>query len=553
MARQNAAPVQFERTTRVDTASIMTSGYSGVGVPFCYVPILRGDSASGSIACDIELGDMPRPLLNGAILNVQAWFVPKSAHPQFAGHDEFLNSYQGTQIKALGQPDRDPPEFFQTVTTQADLTKMGGSTFFRTLGVHTGDAYARPMNTDLLDAYTLIFNFRQAAHSDRLPRRLYASEDLDASLELAPAFWPTGNNRIVPDYERALVVGALDLDVTAGALPVSGITRVGTSDGNTIGTHNFDTDAVKIRSDNTANQIQFAVNDSLVSSIQAEMTDQSITTSLADIDKARTTQAFAKLRNSFAGNDHTGFDSDDAIVAELMQGFAVPADQFQRPILLDSARVPLGFAQRFSTDSTALEKSLSTGVASASLRINLPTQETGGTILALVELLPEKLMERESDEWLHLTGPSALPDALADVQRVEPVDLVFKNRIDARHTDQQGLFGYEPMNNVWNRERTRLGGVFYQADPANPFVEQRSALWQANIVDPEFSADHWLAPVPFPQYVFADPTAPAFELVGRHAITIRGLLQQGDMLAENNDDYAGLSTPADGVHIPGET
>jgi len=58
-----------------------------------YAPILRGDSASGKVAIDLELAEMPRPLLNGVMMNVQAWFVFKTAHPQFSGRDEFIASY----------------------------------------------------------------------------------------------------------------------------------------------------------------------------------------------------------------------------------------------------------------------------------------------------------------------------------------------------------------------------------------------------------------------------------------------------------------------------
>lgn len=106
--RQSATPVQFTRTARVDTSSLMSSGRAGESVMFAYAPILRGDSCSGSISVDLELGDLPRPIVNGVVCNVQAWYVPKSIHPQFSGHDEFLASYQGETIKALGQVDRTP-------------------------------------------------------------------------------------------------------------------------------------------------------------------------------------------------------------------------------------------------------------------------------------------------------------------------------------------------------------------------------------------------------------------------------------------------------------
>jgi len=93
------------------------------------------------------------------------------------------------------------------------------------------------------------------------------------------------------------------------------------------------------------------------------------------------------------------------------------------------------------------------------------------------------------------------------------------------------------MNDKWNRQATRLGGVFFQPTPGAPVTEQRSAIWQADIVNPTFSNDHFLAPENFPHYVFSDTLAPAFEIAGRHTCTIVGLTQIGDVLSENNDDY----------------
>ena len=60
---------------------------------------------------------------------------------------------------------------------------------------------------------------------------------------------------------------------------------------------------------------------------------------------------------------------------------------------------------------------------------------------------------------------------LPDIQRIEPVDMVLNRRIDARHTAPTGLYGYEPMNDKWNRDFTRLGGDFYQATPGGGWTE----------------------------------------------------------------------------------
>lgn len=545
MARQSTTPVSFNKSTRKDTAVLMTSARAGVVVPVGYVPMLPGDSASGRVGVDVALKEMPKPLLNAVFANVQAWYVPKSAFPQFAGMDELLHSMTGESIRSLAGAalqERTPPSYFH-VSSAAAATTFANSELATTLGLHvpTGGV----VNSDLVDAFNLVYNFRLSAHSSRLPRRKYFAESVAESTILPSAFWPSSRlARVVPDYERALVVGSLDLDVAAGRLPVSGF---GTQGGLTVATNLSVVDGAKgpmtyphAARFNDANDLYTSMKVAGAGGrpdVWAEMAGQSVNITLADIDKARTTQAFAKLRTAYAGNDSTGFDNDDTLVALLMQGIRVPEEQFKRPWLLDSKRVPIGFAERFATDAANLDASVTVGRASATLSLNVPTQDTGGVIIFTVEVLPERVDERMSDEWLLATNFDALPNALRDVQRVEPVDLVPNRRVDAKHSTPAGLYGYEPMNDKWNRDFTRLGGDFYMATPGGGWTENRSNIWQTEIVNPTFSGTHYLAPSPFPHDVFADANADAFEVVCRHQLSIVGLTQIGDVLAENNDDY----------------
>lgn len=539
--RQSATPVQFGRTRRHDDSVIMSSGNAGKVVPVTYIPLLRGDSASGRVGVDIDLAEMPRPLRNAVIANVQAWFVPKPAFPQFAGYDDFIASYHGKAIKTLEASDREPPRFFGLANENRQI-KYAASDFAKTLGLHIGLHSAGGVNVDLVDAYALIHNFRLAAHSSKLTRVPYFRENVDAALKLKPAFWPSGRfSSVVPDYERALVVGNLDLDVMAGQIPL-GISRFGGNTGHAAAGVELTSDSAIVATGSGAGRRGLTFD---VSQAQAEMfaelSGQTIGITLANIDKARETQAFAKLRSAYAGNDTTGFNNDDAILADLMQGFRVPEEEFNRPWLLDSKRVVFGMQERHATNSDALDVSVTQGRASATLNLNVPANEGGGVIMVVLEVLPERLDERQSDEWLYVRSPDDLPDALRDVQRPEPVDYVRNRRIDARHNQPNGLYGYEPMNDVWNRATTRLGGVYYQADPSNPWTEQRSAIWQVPRVNPVFDSSHWLAPDNFPNYVFSDTLAPAFEFVARHTVSIVGLTQIGDVLVENNDDYQWVS------------
>ncbi|WP_090847383.1 hypothetical protein [Paracoccus alkenifer] len=517
----------------------MTSARAGIVVPVGYFPLHPGDSAAGSVGIDLQLKEMPKPLLNAVHANFQAWFVPKSSHPQFPGRDELMHAMTGEKIKSLGAADRDPPPFYDVVDGTA-LATVAASKFFKTLGLHV--QVGSEINTDLIDAFNVIYNFRLAAHSSRLTRRKYATEDIAAATSLPPAFWPSSRlSRVVPDYERALIVGALDLDVVAGQLPVSGLAIKGDGSANPAApaspaSNNVWSDGQVPALARQGVYPAFAWADG-APQVFAELAGQSIGITLADIDKARTTQAFAKLRTAYAGNDSTGFDNDDTIVALLMQGISVPPDQFKRPWLLDSARVPVGFAERFATDAANLDQSVTLGRASAKLSLNVPHQDVGGVVIFTVEVLPERVDERMSDEWLYCSQFDDLPNALRDVQRVEPVDLVQNRRIDAKHTQPNGLYGYEPMNDKWNRDFTRLGGDFYMATPGGGWTENRSNIWQTEIVDPTYSETHFLAPQPFPHDVFADQNADAFECVARHVVAIRGNTQIGDVLAENNDEY----------------
>ncbi|AYP28753.1 MAG: major capsid protein [Microviridae sp.] len=541
MARQNQAPVSFNKSIRTDRTTAVTSGRAGKIYPVDYIPLLRGDSLSGSVAIDINLAEMPKPVLNAVVLNVQAWFVPKSAHPQFSGYDEFVHSYQSENIKSLGVSGEEsraaPPLFFQDTVLDSAILE---SDFFKTLGVHLLPTI--DYQVDLIDAYNLIVNFRKSAYTDRLPRRPYFSENPANATSLSRAFWPKGRHSSwVPDYERALILGDLALDIAAGQIPVSGIgVGVGAASGS-VSVQETDNGTVTFDNHWFGNDVKVEKHPDGGPNIFAEMGGQPVSTFLADIDKARVAQSFAKLRSSYAGNDATGFDNADALVAELMQGFSVPSDLFKRPWLLDAKMQPFGWSERFATDAANLDQSVTQGMISTTLNLNVPKQDTGGVIVVTVEVVPEYILEAASDEWFYARDANHLPDALRDVQRTEPVDNVTNRRMDARHSTPNALYGYEPMNAQWNREFTRLGGKFYNPDPLDPFTESRSSLWLSGVVNPTFGAEHYHCPANLPHDVFSDTLADAWEAVIRHDAKIVGLTQIGDVLVENNDDYAAVT------------
>lgn len=549
MLRQNANPMNYQTTRRPDNASILTTGRAGEVIPITAGPLLRGDSASGRIDIEAQLAEMPKPLENLVVMRAQAWVVPRPAFPQFESPAEYNHSYEGSDITKLGASSRTPPSLFSTVGTGA-IAAAQSSELFRALGLNLVASTA--INTDYIDAYVLIQNFRLAAHSSKLTRYDYYAENATTALQLKPAFWPLNRmHQIVADYESALVQGALELDVSAGSLPVTGLgadntTADGdyTETGGGTGTY---TDYLTWTSSGggaaTNNDLKLKMNGALEPAIYAEIANQTITTSLADIDKARVTEAMAKARAAYAGTNFSGFNLDDVIVSTLMQGFDIPEEALQRPILLDSKTTVFGMTERHATDAANLDDSSSTGMARVSLSINIPRMKFGGVYMATVEVMPERLFERQQDPYLYVTGVDALPNALRDVQNTLPVDTVSNARVDTAHTTPTGTFGYEPMNAKWRRDRTTLGGDFRQTTPGTPITTARTAIWQPDIVDQGLTADHWVCPHPFPQDVFSAPSSDCVTLSVTQTVTVTGITQFGDDLVEDNGEF--LDTAAE--------
>lgn len=539
MLRQNQTPIQYDMTRRPENASILTSGRAGKVYPIAAFGLLRGDSASGRIDIGIELAEMPRPVENAILARAQVWCVPRPAFPQFSGLDEYTHSYQGKDIAQLGAANRTPPSLFNTT---AFTTTIRDSEFIKALGIHA--PVGADINTDYVDAYNLVQNFRLAAHSSKMTRYNYAAEDADA-WDLKPAFWPRNAlHNIVPDYEQALVTGSLELDVAAGQIPISGIGAfsngvtgsagpVKETDGGTATYNPYFQGNVSQHIYVKGQDIDGANHPD----VNAEMTGQTITTSLASIDKARTANAFAKTVAGYAGTDFSGFNNDDVLIADLMQGFRVPEELFNRPWLLDSKTVVFGTQERHASDAANLDDSVTTGYATVSLAVNVPKLDYGGVVIATVELMPERLYERQSDEYMLATSVDDLPSAMRDLLRTEPVDNALNRRVDCAHSTPDGIFGYEPMNEKWKRDRTILGGNFRQLVPGTPNVSARTAIWQADYVDPALTSDHWLCPDPFPQDVFSVPSSDCMIINVRQTVAVTGITQFGDALIEDNGEF----------------
>lgn len=557
MIKHDTRPLDFPRTLRNDNQSLLTTGRAGEVIPFGFVPLFREDSATGRVTVAAELAEMPKPLENAVIGRLQTWMVPRPSLPQFSGLDEYTHSYQGKNITQLGAAGRTPPSLFDTISHSAVYATANGSEFMRATGL-TVEA-SETTNTDYVDAYILVQNFRLAAHSSKMTRYDYYQEDNAAALELKPAFWPRNRfHSVVADYEQALIVGSLDLDVTAGQVPLSGLGFYTTS-GSTPGSLTLrnasalspeSVTGYKIEGAGSAigadeSYLGVAASGSGASSVLeafAELAGQSMTASLANIDMARKQQSFAKAVAAMDGNQFSGFNNDDVLILDLMNGFSVPDELLNRPWLLDSKTGVFGMNERHATDSANLDDSVTVGNLVLSTSINVPTQRYGGIIFSTFEFMPERLYPRCSDEYMKVVDEAGLPNALRDSLNPEPTEIVVNGEIDTAHTTPGGTFGYRELNGKWNRDRTLLGGDFQSLTPGTPATAARTALWQPEYVDPVLTSDHWLCPHPFPQDVFSVPSSDTVILSVRVDCTISGLTQFGERLVEDNSEFADITT-----------
>ena len=253
-------------------------------------------------------------------------------------------------------------------------------------------------------------------------------------------------------------------------------------------------------------------------------------------------QSFAKAVAAMDGNQFSGFNNDDVLILDLMNGFTVSPELLNRPWLLDSKTGVFGMSERHATDAANLDDSVTVGQLTLSTSINVPKQNYGGIIFSSFEYMPERIYPRQSDEYLKVASEADLPNALRDSLNPEPVEVTLNGEIDTAHATPAGTYGYRELNGKWNRERTMLGGDYRALTPGTPATAARTALWQPEYIDPVLTSDHWLCPHPFPQDVFSVPANDTVTLSVRVDCTISGLTQFGAQLVEDNSEFSDITT-----------
>lgn len=541
--RQQTQALKFPRSRRTHGAAVLTSMPAGKMVPVLAMPMLREDALQGAFNVAVEMLETKEILLNPVNLRLTAYVVPWLAFERFNGSREQFD------LSWMGEPPfegEDPVPFFEL----AEAGTHGSNAVYKYLGLHAGATDT--VNTMYLEAYNAIWNFRAKNRSPDLTLR----ERLTATL--APAFWHHGRfQNIVPDFDQAVIDGKVALDILDPELSLKNKNLVGNlSDENwaksVLMPHpgDFDSASVGLRNPGSATEggkrvETFTANESTdgrtlairtdLRNIIAELDNDGISVSLANIELARKTQAFARMRERYTQHD------EEWIIDMLMSGISIPEQHLKQPILLADQMVRFGQQKRYATDADNLAESAVSGAAGTSLRLRVPRLNTGGVVMVMAEAVPEQLFERQRDPFFYVTNARDgtelrdLPDALRDTLDPEKVDVVKNADVDVLHATPTDPFGYEPMNAKWHRWGPRVGGKFLR--PTSGTNTARERIWPVETANPSLSADFYIVSGSLPTNVFLDEASDPFELTLQGAAVIEGNTQFGGLLVEATDNY----------------
>jgi hypothetical protein len=532
------------RTTRTDETVFLSSMEMGKINPVMYFPGLREDQVNqgrARIAVNTtELTEMP---LNGIAVTAHVWLVPHLALEQFNGSIDRLNkAYTGTQ-----DVDGVVPTYFEknkywngsarvTDATPDDFDTAGDTAaFYKLMGIHTvGD-----VNNTLVQCYNVTTNQRYQYLSKSLPMR----DEFDHSL--AKATWPLNQLKyIVPDFDERFNNGEATISGLTFKAPL--VSQNWSANGHP--SIKFPGSSGDQYADNGATTAPNG--DELVSSyiwedIWAELSSGGTATlSLADLENARKTAAFAKIRAKFSERV-----TDDDIIGLFMSGIQVPAASLKEAMLLQKVTVPMVYDQQYATDAANLDDSVTRGYATVDLNFKTPRMNTGFTVLVTLEVVPEQLYERKQDCWMSTTTVDELPDFLVDYLDPQKIETVQNKFVDTNHTDGDGIFGYAPLNYKWmDRKSVNVGGKYHR--PANDAYDEN----RARIITAETSSsmtlneDFYLVSG-LHKKMFADQITDGLEVSGRAAVKITGNTVFGPALMEATNDYEVIDAEVDHTRI----
>lgn len=521
-----ANPVAVQKSKRMDEVIALTSAPAGKVLPLAVIPMLREDSFSGMFRISAEMMETAETLLNSVHFTVMAHYVPPLAYDRFRDMGQVNRSY-------MGEPETEGGAaipYFSEIAFDRDAP------FWRTMGAHA--AQGETVNATYVEAYNAVVNYRRKARSSKLPLRTA----LDTTL--APAFWKqTAFGHIKPDFEQAFIDGEVELQIAG--------------DGKLTSTKYFNTASSVTRdfpypvtssfkpvpsgASPTIGADKYIWDDLVV-----ELAASGTKLSLANLELAKKTAAFARIRENYSGLD------DDHIIDLLMQGIRVNEAELKNPVLLAKQETIFGYQKRYATDAANLAQSATNGAASVDLMVRAPAMQMGGVVIITAEIVPDQLHERQLDKFLYTTDPATLPRFDRDWLDPEKVEVVPNKQVDILHSTPDGTFGYAPLNHNWKRRIPRIGGKFYRPTVDQAFDEDRQRIWAVETIDPQLTEDFWLCNN-FHQKVFADTVSDPFEIVTVGAAELTGNTVFGGGLLEQTGDYEAVDAIVDKTRINQET
>lgn len=498
-------PIPHSRTVRYEDVAVVTSGFGGKLVPIKMIPLLREDRANSSrVTVNFQMSETAQMLINPVRATAVAYLVPKLAFDRFKDLGTINRSYNG-------QPEIDDTvvKWFDTVNYDA------AAELWQKLGLHA--AAGDPVNTDYIEAYNAVWNYIATQRSPSLTLR----DRLDTSL--APAFWEhTQLKHVKPTFDDAMMEGIVPLEFVGDTSKLWLKSEAAAS---------YNTDKRGPAGDLTVSPPTDPDGAfDWTNRIWAELAEQSVQVSLANIDLARETAAWARMRTQFQGLD------EDWMMDQLLSGVALPEEMMRHPILLDHQDATFGMTQRYATDGANLETSVTDGQTAVTLNIRTPQVNTGGVIVIAAQVLPSQLYERRMDHYFHAVDVEELPMRTADELDPQPVSIVQNKEVDVLHSTPDDVFGYEPLNAKWMRTQVNVGGKYFRNSPTGPFDEDRNRIWDTNVVDPQLGPDFYLSTT-IKHDVFASSNSDPFEMWCSGRVGIDGLTYFGPALRESTDDY----------------
>lgn len=536
-----ATPIRAPRTTRTHDLRVLTSIPAGRMTPIAAIPLLREDGIRrGQIRMSFEQMETVEILMNAQHISAKAYFVSNLCLEHFNGSLDQLNrSYQG-EPPLVGQP---VVPFIRPMTLDIDTNEV-----IRSMGLH-GDG--REINSAYNEAYNHIWNFRAKNRSKDIDL-----VDVTTNEELLPAFWQHVNlMSIKGDVDFAAIDGEVPLNITSSRMDVQGIgknsndfTRSNVTARET-GGNVVNYPSAETMGDNTSSSRTWHMRESSDNpgfpDIFVEMEQDGVTVSLSNIELARKTQAFAKLREQYAGHD------DAWIIDTLMDGIRMPEQAMRQPILVGQNSTIVGQAKRYATDSGALTESVVSGMTAIDMTFRVPQNNIGGVVMIVVEALPEQLFERQADPYMYTTDHEKLPHYLRDVLDPEPVTLITQEMIDSDSDNGDDTFGYAALNSNWNYRSPRVGGRFIRPKVDAPFDEDRQRIWAVEVENPTYSEDFMISREIHTK-PFADTEMDPYEVVTQGVADIVGITHFGPPLNEENSNYDAVLAKAPTDRIPKE-